>query len=44
MGIEPASEAWEASSPKNNSSRVQSGVLVQFVFLTVLTLGMGSGR
>jgi len=22
MGIEPTSEAWEASSPKNNSSRV----------------------
>jgi|HubBroStandDraft_3_1064219.scaffolds.fasta_scaffold1663084_1 hypothetical protein len=22
MGIEPTSESWEASSPKNNSSRV----------------------
>jgi len=42
-GIEPTSEAWEASSPKNNSSRV-TGMLVQFAFLTVLTLGMGSGR
>ena len=45
MGIELTSEAWEASSPKNDSSRVPE-LLMQFAFLTVLALiiRMGSGR
>ncbi len=38
MGIEPTSEAWEASSPKNNSSRVVTLANCYFAFLRISVL------